>query len=416
MSPRLRSCSGPSSIEYVAILAIVAIVMAATVAGGAIFAPGIANAVVGKFRHGLCVVAGRACVELAERPCVVRSTRDARRETLSVAFFQLGSGRVVLREKLSDGRVRLTLLRQFRGGVTAAAGGTANVKIGKVRIRAATHAEATLAAIVGRGLVYEAAGDREADALMEQLRVSGSPSWDLARHVLGGEDGQPQPYATTVELGAEGEASGTLSRDQLSGGAGADAEAAIGRRFDRRTGEQTFYFRLQAGLSVFGDAMLAKASAGAEGDAILSLTLDRNGHPKELSALVGGHGEVQIGTAGDLATAIGEHTARAETGRWEAEARVSLTDPDTLAAFSAWRRNPRSTEAVRHLGETLYERARVDVRKYTRAATSDSDGAGASLGVRIGVEVDRDTEARQLAMALTRPPGGLWERRLDCVR
>jgi hypothetical protein len=416
MSSRLRSAAGQGSVEYVAILALVAIVMAATVAGGASLGPGVANAVVGGFRHGLCVVTGRACVEVAEGPCVVRSTRDARRETLSVLVAQIGSGRVVLREKLSDGRVRLTLLRQVKGGVTAAAGGTANVKIGKIEIRAASHAEATLAAIVGRGLVYEAADDRQADALIKQLKISGSTSWDVLRHMVGDEDGQPQPYATSWELGAGGKAEGTLARGELSGGAGANAEGAIGRRFDRRTGEQTFYFRLHEGLSVFGDAMLAKASAGLEGDAILSLTLDRSGRAKELSAVVGGQGEAQIGTSGDLATAIGEHTARASTGRWEAEARVSVTDPATLAAFAAWRRDPLSADAVRHLGKTLYDRGRLDVRRYARTAGSDSDGFNASLGVRFGVDVEHDTESLRLLRASTKPPGGLWEPRVDCVR
>jgi hypothetical protein len=37
------------------------------------------------------------------------------------------------------------------------------------------------------------------------------------------------------------------------------------------------------------------------------------------------------------------------------------------------------------------------------------------MGVRAGVDWGRDREATWLLSATTRPPGGLWERRLDCT-
>ena len=75
----------------------------------------------------------------------------------------------------------------------------------------------------------------------------------------------------------------------------------------------------------------------------------------------------------------------------------------------------RSGEAVLALGRALRDRARIDVRRYTREASSDGDGVDAGMGVRAGVEWGRDREATRLLSAVTRPPGGLWERRLDCA-
>ncbi len=413
MSPE----SGQSTVEYVAIVAIVAIVLAATVAGGAIFAPGIANAVVGKVRHALCVVAGRACVEVAERPCVIRSARDERRETLSVAVVHVGTGRVVLRERLSDGTLRLTVLHQGGLGLTAGAGTTTRVKVGGADVDVGAHAQGTIAGLVGRGEVFEVRTAAEANAIVRRLRASGSSTVDIGRRVLlgGGDDDLPAPDARVLEAGVEASLDGDLSHREVSTGAGGALEGALGRRTDARTGETTTYFRLRGGLSAFADALLATGTAALEGDGIVAVTSGRSGRPRELSVLVGGHGGAGVATSGDLATAIGERGVTATTGRWEAEARVSLADPEVLAAFRAWRGAPASAGAARGLGAALRDRSRIDVRRYAREASSDSDGFGGAAGLRFAVGVDQDTEAMRLLSAATRPPGGLWERRLDCV-
>jgi hypothetical protein len=127
-----------------------------------------------------------------------------------------------------------------------------------------------------------------------------------------------------------------------------------------------------------------------------------------LSALVGGRAQ-----AG--AQLVDGEGASAGGGRWEAEARVSLEDPAVRDPLRAWRRAPASVDAVRALGAALRDRARVDVRRYARQASSDSDGGSLGFGPRVGVELQRSRERTRLVSAVTRPPGGLWERRVDCV-
>jgi len=169
----------------------------------------------------------------------------------------------------------------------------------------------------------------------------------------------------------------------------------LGRRVDRRTRETTWYLRLDRNLPAFADALLGEVSGELDGDALLAVTEDRDGRMTQLSALFGG----RAGSA----------------RRWEAEARVGLDDPEVRAALDAWRSAPLSDHAVAGLGRALAGRATLDLRRYARSASSDSDGASGSAGVRVAVELGHDTESTRLVEASTRPPGGLWERRLDCV-
>jgi hypothetical protein len=406
--PSTRSQRGQGTVEYVAILTLVALVLAAAVAGAAAFAPGVGNAVVGQVRHALCIVAGRACEEqVAARPCVMRTARDERRESVSLGFVELGAGRVVLRERLSDGTLRLTVLHRGRAGVTAGFGSSTRVRVGGVEVDVGAHAQGTVAGLVGGGQVFEVRTAAEADAIVRRLRAEGSPTLDAVRRLVR-RGGTPAADATLAEGGFDAGVDLELSAGEAKAGASGGGENVLGRRVDRRTGETTWYLRLDRELPVFADALLGDASGELDGDALLSVTMDREGRPTELAALVGGH--ARAGAAVETGA-----SATAGTARWEAEARVGLADPEVAAALRAWRSSPASGEAVLGLGRALRDRARIDVRRYAREASSDGDGVDAGMGVRAGVEWGRDREATRLLSAVTRPPGGLWERRLDCA-
>jgi hypothetical protein len=410
MSPRLREPAGQGTVEYVAVLALVAVVLAAAVAAAAGPAPGIVNAVIGQVRHALCVVTGRSCVEHAPaRACVMRTARDERRETVSVGFVQLGSGRVVLRERLSDGTLRLTVLHSGRAGATAGLGPSLRLQVGGLDMEVGAHAQATVAGLLGSGQVFEVRTAAEADAIVRRLRAHGSPTLDAARRLLRGGDGLPVPDATLKQGGLDARLDLELSGGEAKAGASGGGESVIGRRADRRTGETTWYLRLDRNLTGFADALLGSGSGELDGDALLAVTQARDGRMTELSAVVGGRAQ------GRVAAEAGPSAATRD-GRWEAEARVGLDDPAVLAALRGWRAAPLSDDAVVRLGRTLRDRARLDVRRYARDASSDEDGASAALGVRLGVELEHDRESTRLVSASTRPPGGLWEPRLDCVR
>jgi hypothetical protein len=409
MPPHTHGSAGQGTVEYVAILAVVALVLTAAIAASAAFAPGVANAVMGHVRHALCVVTGRACAPVAAalRPCVVRTAREGRSETVSVGVVQLGAGRVVLRERLSDGTLRLTVLHRGRAGLSAGWGASSRVRVGGVGLDVGAHAQATVAGLVGAGQVFHVRTAAEADRILDRLRATGSPTVDAVRRIIGGGDG-PAADARLLEGGLGARLDLELSGGEVSAGVGGGGENVLGRRIDRQTGATTWYLRLGRSVPAFADALLGGASGELDGDALLEVTQDRAGRPTEVAALVGGLAEgaasMQAGPSGTVGGS-----------RWEAEARVSLEDPDVLAALRRWRSSPLSDDAVVGLGRALRDRANVDVRRYTREASSDADGASAGAGVRLAVELGRDAESTRLVSAVTRPPGGLWERRLDCV-
>ena len=119
----MRSTSGQATIDYVAIVAVVAIVFGLAVAVAPAGAAGIVNAVTGQIRHALCVVGGGPCAALRSKPCTVASTRDLHHFAVKVLVVRIDHDRSVLREEMSDGTVRLTVtrsgavgaLRGFRG-------------------------------------------------------------------------------------------------------------------------------------------------------------------------------------------------------------------------------------------------------------------------------------------------------------
>ena len=122
-SPRAEA--GQATVDYVAVVALLAVLLAAAAAVAAVGAPGVANAVVGGLRQALCVVSGAPCPPPARRPCTVASTRELRHVALSVALVRLDDDRIVLRERLSDGTVRLTLAQRAGGGVEVGVGARA---------------------------------------------------------------------------------------------------------------------------------------------------------------------------------------------------------------------------------------------------------------------------------------------------
>jgi hypothetical protein len=101
--------------------------------------------------------------------------------------------------------------------------------------------------------------------------------------------------------------------------------------------------------------------------------------------------------------------------RWELAARLDLRDPLVRAVWARVRANPASAAALSALGRTLRDRAHLDARTYRLDSSASGGGAGLGAGIRIAGEYDHSVDRARLLAAASRPPAGLWERRLDCV-
>jgi hypothetical protein len=405
----MRSERGQATLDYVALLATSALLLAAAAAAVAgAGAAGVANGVLAQFRSALCVVSGTACAPAPRRPCTVASTRDVRHIAVNLALVRLDDDRIVLRERLSDGTIRLTVALRGGAGVEVGAGGGARLELRGRSVGADREARAGVQMVLGHGEVFYVRGEREADALLRAIR----------RPRLGG--GGPRAREVFVEGGVRGLASVDLGGTRAAGQLDGIADAMLGARHDRRSGE----LQISLGAGGAGAGLVAIAmggNAGAlDGQAVLGLTLDRRRRPVELSLSASGSVAAGELLPAALARPLEQASGRGATlhgagRRWELAARVDLHDPDVAAAWRAFRRDPASPAAIRGLGEQLRDRAVMDVRSYRLDSSSDGVAAAAALGLRVGGELEHAIDRATLLAAATRPPFGVWEPRTDCV-
>ena len=274
---RKRSQHGQAAIDYVALIAVLAVLLgsaAATAGGGA---ASMTNAVLGQLRRALCVVSGAACPAERQLPCVVAGERDAVHVAVSIAIVRIDKDRFVRRERLSDGTVRLTLSRHTGAGVEAGVGARATVKLKRRTLGSDREARAGVEGVVGWGEVFEARDDRHADEILRALRRPRLPL------VTG-----PRPREIFVEGGVRALGRVGLAAGEAGASLDALADAIAGARRDQRTGEVTI--ALNASGSGWGlvSALIAAPTASSDRQMGLSLTLDRRRRPTELALTASG--------------------------------------------------------------------------------------------------------------------------------
>jgi hypothetical protein len=393
----MRSTRGQATIDYVALVGVLAIVFGLALALAPQGAPGIVNAVAGQIRHAICLVGGGPCADPRAKPCTVATTRDHRHFAVSLIVVRIDRDRSVLRERMSDGTVRLTVAGGAAAGLEVGAGATARVSVKGRPLGISDEMRASAQGTLGWARVYVARDEREADAFMRAIRDGRAPG--PVREVF--HDG-----------GVRGLAEAAFGRAWLEGMTG----TALGARRDRRTGQTTV--TLNAGGSGWGALVgaLGGPTGGADRTATLGLTLDRRHRPIELSLSASG----AVAAGASLPAMFATERATASDGamggrRWELGARVDLRDPVVRAAWERVRRHPASADAIRALAAVFGDRAYLDTRTYATANTTSGIDVGVSEGARLGVELDHATDGSRLLSASSRPPAGLWERRLDCV-
>jgi hypothetical protein len=400
----MRSTHGQATIDYVAVIALLALVFGAALALSGDGSAGIVNAAVGQFRYALCVVGGGPCRDPRPRPCTVAGTRDAHHLAVNLALVRADDDRYVLRERMSDGSVRLTVGRSSATGVEGGIGGTATFALKGRRVGVSDEARGRLQGVLGSGQVYVAHDDHEADAFMRAIDDGHAPLAP-AREVFveGGLRG-------TGRVGIGGSTAGA-SLDGLAG-------ALIGTRRDRQTGDTTFSLNSTASQG----GALTIALGGPMGlmnrVTTLALTVDKDHRARELSLSSSG----TLAASAKLPLAMADipgmgprSSARGSGRRWEQTAHLDLLDPVVAPIWARFRHDPLSGAAIRALGQVIGERAQLDARSYSTASSSNGASAGLSLGVRLGGELEHTIDRSTLLAASWRPPGGLWESRVDCV-
>jgi Flp pilus assembly pilin Flp len=421
--------SGQATLEYAALLALVAVVLGGV--GTAAAVTGLGGTLLEAFRRALCVVTGQECARGRPYPCVLAS--DGRREdaSVSVLFVRLGAGGGLVRELRSDGSVAVTVVDELHGGAEAGVGASGGLATGERSFALGGALRAAALARAGRGRTWLLPEPREADALIAALGdrpervVTGLPR-RLARRLTGrGGREVPPPDESFGEGGPEAVV-------DARGGTGVSAFAravgglALGRRTERRAGRTTYYLDLARDLRGGAESLLGDGSGSAGGHVTAAVTLDPGGRPVRFSLLGAGAVSGRLALPSALRSLWGEPASagpRAPGRRYELEATLDLEDRESARAVGALlgslRRDARGGAAGRAAARALWERlerhGRLDARVYRTASSTTGGGGGVALGPRIGGDLVWGTERSRLTAAFTRAPDGAWERRLDCA-
>ena len=452
----LRRRHGQSTVEYVATLSVVLVLMLAVgqldaderlVAslGGAICEAVLAAPCAGSADD-------IAAAELAALPaCPVRGATS--KEAISVTALATAGGRdEALLEEASDGTTAVTFIDAGSVGAEAGVGASFGVKGSSEPAAAGVRAEAGVALEVGGGKSYRFPTPERAAAFLERFGPEESTGGELrsrvlatcvACHLAGVRPVElPAPDATFVEGGGSARAVGEVEAGR--GGAGLEGlvRNAIGRKVDHSTGRVTYYLRLEGEGAATAGALLGvvdlEAAGAASLDGAIELLVSPRGRPLELtarSALAGSRSADAAVTAGGF-PATGFSGFRSEGWRgsgWsgvgggrmlELEGTVDLRG-DVLSREAALRlvealKPPTDPVELVQAADAVRDRisavGEIDVRSY---ATGDEDRgveASGAFGGRVGAGFEHATTTRLLLGAYTRPAGAdAFVLRSDCA-
>ena len=385
---RLRSTSGQASVEYVAVVALVAIVF---VVAGSFTLQGraIAAATVGQLKRGLCIVEGHDCPE-EHPPCQVSSASTSDDWQVDIAFVRLGAGRSAIVEHKSDGQILVTLADHMDLGATGGFG--ANLKIGD-KIAFGGEVRAAALASLGHGTTYRVADDRTAGELIRTMRR---------------ERTDPKFWQGLQALGSRVSRTGhalSIDRPEWLG----EPRAADGRgrrRWQRGslTGRRTVYLKGSVSLDLQHDL----ASGGGSLEGKVAVTLDRHDKPVDLMVL--GTGNLQASSdLPALLQPVAGHLPAGVDRTWQLEAHLDLTQPGRGKAVLDSLAHPS------RLAHMVLDEGTVEVNSYGNQQDVAAVGGHVKVGLSLGGEISHTTASRHLLSAMEHTPEGFWVPRYDCL-
>ncbi|WP_320669758.1 hypothetical protein [Patulibacter defluvii] len=411
----LRRDDGQASVEHAALTGLVLLLLGGGAALG--WAPALFNAVHSGVRRALCVASGARCAPFHRQPpCLV--ARDERTHEGGAGFliFRIGSSESMVVERRSDGTVAITAYRDLEGGVGLSAGGRfgigrrvagdaelvdADAPRGGVGVRATASVEARLRG--GWGDSWELPDRAAADDFLRRY-----VAWRRAQ--ITGDDpvaarrGVEPPRVERVRIGVDGTLAGSVSGplDLRASGTAVAGLHGEGTR-DRRTGITTIGLALPVAVAGrLAGPLSLQLGGGLRVERTAMVVLDRDLRPRELRL------------AGRIDSGDGAR-------RRDYQLRLDLTRPAAAAQLRALiaglvaGRGPAAQRAAAALGRWAREDGWIDEREYRVGATVDGREVELGLGLRLAVHERDVREVSRLVAARTRPPGGVWDPRPDCL-
>lgn len=371
---RVRSEIGSGSLEFVGVVILAAVLVAAGVGAVASSSPAIKETVwaqICRITGGECP-AGEAPSNTAYKPadCAIHTSDNSINANVDVAFVRLAGGGTVRRINKSNGEVEITLLNEGRAGGVVAAGGHGNVRFGEHSAGVDFEAEASATAGLQSGETYVFDNADQADAFQSYLQgelaqdaagavnpVAGGINWvveSVTDERAPDNAGVQKTYTrfdTTVTAKAEASA---------GFGTGVSVEGsymqAFGSELDRGSDpddpsddQMTTFIQMDwkvagnAGIPVVGGIDGSYASSG-----IVKLTTDAEGQPVQVQFLDRSEGGFQVGLQADESSTSPADGREAPKQSWGLDFKggessstvvtrtLDLDSPERQRAFFDW--------------------------------------------------------------------------------
>lgn len=424
-----RSRRGQASVEYVAVVALVGIVLAAA---AALTTGGLGDGLARGMRRGLCALTGAACPAAAATRAVpdlpaCPVARELRSEELggAAAIVKLGLELGMRVERRSDGSVAIVFADAAKAGLTAGIG--AHLEAGPVRAGADAGVDGGLIFTAGREwrLRDAAAAERFLRRYAAGQEMLGR-AWRKVRELclvcglLTDDPPSPPPPDVRYEAGgASLGAHGRVGVGALQSTAEAALAAAIGRRVERG-GARTWYLRIDARAAAHA-GLIAGLDGLVAGSAIVGYTTDAGGRPARLEINVAGRAAGARGARvpPGMRRALG---LRLQSGTaYEQESALDLSDPaasaaarDLLGALGSG--GPVAVgEALAALARRMRESGFTTVRTWAERGGRAHAGAGLGAGARLDADYANERTRQALTGVATRLPGLGFMPRADCL-
>ena len=386
---RPRSTSGQAAVEYIAVVALVAIVFA--IAGAfTLNGRAIAAATMGQLKRGLCIVEGHDCKEV-HPPCTVSSSGSSDDWHVDIAIVRIGGGKAALVEHQSDGRILVTLTDHADLGVSTGFG--LNLKLGD-KLAFGGEVRAAALASLSHGTTYRVPDDRTADELIQTMRKNRlDPSfWNELERIA---PSVSQPVSRYRQLDLSGSANLKVLTGKVGGGV----------REDLATGKKTIYLKGAVSLDGEGEGV---GAVGGSAEGQLALVLDRHNKPIDLIVLGAG----KFNASADLPALLEPVAGHVRPGierTWELEGHLDLTQPGRLDAVLGSLSHPS------RLVDMVHDEGTFDFNSYGAHELGVDVGSHVKAGLSFGGEVSHMSSSRKLLSAMEHTPEGFWVPRYDCL-
>jgi hypothetical protein len=327
---------------------------------------------------------------------------------------------------MSDGKVRVSFADGGKAGVGASVG--AHIQLGKWGGKSEASVEGAAAVTAGRVWILKnaKAAERFIARFGESQRLDGRLKQDIGKicplcgDLVGAPAAPPQPDEKWISGGLAFGTTLGIGAGPLGAKVDATLRAAIGRRISK-TGT-TWFSRVDTRLVGIVDAFGGGLDGQADGSGVASLELDRTGRPVRLKIVREGRLSSREGLRLPvrLRSLIGD--TRSGSGRAiESDSVLELRTAEDREAASKFLAavgslDPAAAyEAASRLRAAMDDHGQRTIRRWKLSRRITGVGAGAALGIRLGMDATSSTDDQRLASVASRVGGLGWLPRADCL-